>query len=315
MKNLWTLGLIIGLIGACGNPELIEIKDEKDLIPEGIAINPVTQTIYLSSVHRHKIIAHTIPTKETKDFIQEGTNGYGTGVGMVVKDGKLFTLSSKKNNGIERSTLLVFDLATAQLLNSYALKDTTSHFMNDLAISSTNQIYITDSNKHRIYKLAYPDGQLEIFMEDAQIRYPNGIAIAADDKKLFIDSWTAGTRIVEIKNKQILNEKNEATAEIGIDGLKYHQGNLYAIRNAGDDKRKHGLIKITLNDGETEIINVSPLLLGHEKFNLPTTFSIAKDQIYMIANSQMANLNQETNEIIEVANLTNTFILKYKLKE
>lgn len=315
MKKLWKLFLIIGLLSACGNPKLLEIYNEKDLIPEGIAFNTATQTIYLSSVHRHKILAHTIPSKETKDFIQEGANGYGIGVGMVVKDGKLFTLSSKKNNGTERSVLLVFDLTTAQLLNSYALKDTTSHFMNDLAISSTNQIYITDTNKHRIYKLAYPDGQLEIFLEDAQIQYPNGIAIAADNDKLFIDSWTTGTRIVDIKSKQILNEKNEATAEIGIDGLKYYEGNLYAIRNAGADKGKHGLIKIALNDTETDIIGVSPLLLGHDKFNLPTTFCIVKDQVYMIANSQMANLNQETNEIINLADLTNTFILKYKLKE
>lgn len=314
MKYLWNLVLIMGLLNACGNPKLIEIHYEKDLIPEGIAINPSTQTIYLSSVHQHKIVAYNLLTDTAKDFISSGESGYGVGVGMIAKDGKLFTLSSQKINGNNHSVLLVFDIENAELLHKYELKDTASHFMNDLAISSNNQIYITDTEIHRIYRLDYPNGELVVFLENEQIQYPNGIAINNDDSKLFIDSWTAGVRIVDVETKAILNKKDKRLTTIGIDGLKYFEGYLYGIRNSGDDKKQHGLIQVQLNKTETAILEINPILVGHEKMDIPTTFCINNGQALIIANSQMDNLNQEANEIINLANLTNTFILKYKLK-
>lgn len=311
----WTPLLFIICLSCSITPKIIEIDYKKDLIPEGITIDPSTQTIYLSSVHQHKIIAYDLKTKAAKDFISTDEKGYGTGVGMIAKDGKLFTLSSQKINGKNRSSLLVFDLQTAALLNSYQLKDTMSHFMNDLAISANNQIYITDSEIHRIYKLDYPNGAIDVFLEDEQIQYPNGIAVADEDSKLFIDSWTSGVRIVDITTKAILNKKNEATAEIGIDGLKYYKGDLYAIRNSGKDKKQHGLIQIRLNESETEIMEVKNILLGHEKFNLPTTFCVHHGQAFIIANSQMDNLDQNINQIINPTELTNTYILQQKIKK
>ncbi|MGB5818896.1 MAG: SMP-30/gluconolactonase/LRE family protein [Saonia sp.] len=290
--------------------EVIAIEYDSTLIPEGIAIDEKEEKIYLSSIHQKKIIETTIASGESKDFISSGEHYYKSGVGITVKDNHLFALGSEKKNKIWSSILLVFDLNDGSLMHTYQIKDTTSHLMNDLAISEKNEIFISDTEKHCVYKLNYPEGNIEVFLKDEQIQYPNGIAISDDGTKLFVDSWSSGLRIVDIRTKHILNSKHMITK--GIDGLKYYKGNLYAIINAGE-KENHGLLKIELSKNEESITATTPLLMNHEKMNIPTTFAIGKEHIYMLANSQIDNLNQDTNQIIDKEKLTHTFVLKYKI--
>ena len=313
IKKSLILLILIGLIACATIPEIIEIEFEKNIIPEGIAMDFTSKKIYLSSVHQHKIIEYDLYNKKAENFIESGDFGYGIGVGLMVKDGRLFALCSKQKNGLTQSSLHVFQIADKIILHSYTFQDSLSYFMNDLAISRTNQIYISDTERHRIYHLDYPNGEIKIFKEDPQIQYPNGITISDDGTKLFVDSWTNGIRIIDISTNQIINTRNVASSEIGIDGLKYYNGHLYAIKNGSKDKSQHGLIKIALNESETDIQKISPLLLDHQYFNIPTTFCIHQGEIFMIANSQMDNLNQETNVIIAPEKLTNTIILRHKL--
>ena len=43
--------------------------------------------------------------------------------------------------------------------------------------------------------------------------------------------------------------------------------------------------------------------------NIPTTFDIVGDRIYLLANSQLENLDQDKNEILRKEELTNTYII------
>jgi len=47
--------------------------------------------------------------------------------------------------------------------------------------------------------------------------------------------------------------------------------------------------------------------------NIPTTIDIVDGYAYILANSQLDNLDQDKNEIIDPENLTNTYVLKVKL--
>lgn len=292
--------------------DVLEITYDKALIPEGIAVDPKEGKLYLSSILRKKIVETDLASGKSTDFIGSGAYGYKPGIGITIKNRRLFALGSEKKNGSWSSILLVLDLEDGSLIHSYMLNETGNHLMNDLAISTSGQIFITDTERHRVYKLDYPDGSLSIFLDDAQIQYPNGIAISEDNTKLFVDSWSHGIRVVDIKSGEILNDKHEGTTQIGIDGLKYHAGHLYAIRN-GAESEGHGLIKIQLSENEETIEGITPLLVGHENMNLPTTLAIAEGYIYVLANSQLDNLDQDTYTIIDEDKLTPTYILKYKI--
>ena len=186
-------------------------------------------------------------------------------------------------------------------------------FFNDLAIDKKGNCYITDTDHHRIYYYNSSDHSISTFFEDEQIRFPNGIAISDDQTKLFVDSYSHGIRIIDLDTGKIVNTLHSPTAERGIDGVKYHKGKIYFILNGIKDKSQHGLYSLELINDETEIGNMDPVLVFHKKMKLPTTFSIVENDVYVLANSQMDQLDQKNNTIIDSSKLTETYILRTTL--
>ena len=291
--------------------EKVHLMESKDLIPEGITI--VGQTAFISSIHKNKIVQFNLKDHKIQDFIESNQYGFKSGVGIFAKDSLLFALTNDLNADSLTSTLFVFDINQKKLVKTFELKDSVKHFLNDLTINALNQVFITDSKQHKIYKLDYPNGYIEEYLAQSENKYPNGITLSKDNKKLFIASENNGLRIVDIATKKILNKPSLET--VGLDGIKYNNGKIYAIRNADKSIEKHKLFVISLTDNEEDIKKVDVLIERHPLFNVPTTLDITDGYIYMIANSQMDNLNQLTNTIIDSTILTNTYILTIKCKD
>jgi WD40 repeat protein len=302
----------ITLIGCQSNPiEKISLMDSKDLIPEGITIS--RQTVFMSSIHQNKIVQFDINNHKISNFIERNQYGFKSGVGLLAKDSLLFALTNDLNADSLTSTLFVFNINQKKLVKTFELKDSVKHFLNDLTINALNQVFITDSKQHKIYTLDYPNGRIEEYLSTSENKYPNGITVSKDNKKLFIASENNGLRIVDIATKKILNKPSLET--VGLDGIKFHDGKIYAVRNADKSIEKHKLMVISLTDNEEDIKKVDVLIEKHPLFNVPTTLDISEGYIYMIANSQMDNLNQLTNTIIDSTILTNTYILTIKCKD
>ena len=301
-------------LGCTPDLKIYQIGEDKELIPEGIAIYPKKSTLYISSIHKDKIVEYDLKTGGIRDLINSGQYGYKHGIGIEVKNNLLFALSSETIEGKSSSILVVFDLAQDQLLKSYMLQDTVSHFMNDLAISDQFDIYITDTERHMIYKLEYPNGQIVPFLEDPSIQYPNGIAISDKGDFLFVDSYSEGIRIVDLDRNQIVNPGHANTSKfVAVDGLKYYQGDLYGINNTGREKDLHSFIKIQLDGDQKDIDTIIPLLTAHPKMDIPTTFCINDGFAYILANSQLDKLDQIRNEIVREDSLNYTYVIKLKL--
>ncbi len=312
IKNVIYLLLTSTILG-CFQPsiETIAINQEKDLIPEGIAI--YKDNIFLSSIHKNKIVCYNLTTKTLTNFINSDAYGFKTGFGLYVKDTLLFALTNHLNPDTLTSLLLVFNINTQKLLKSYALKDGKKHYLNDMAIDDENRVFITDSKSDKVFTVQYPNDTLAEYLSDARLMNPNGIALSGNKKRLFVASTTNGVQIIELKNKKIISEKSIETT--GIDGMKYHQGRLFAIRNSDENYANHGLYCIELSENEDKIQGVKSVLVGHSLLNVPTTFDISNNHILMLANSQMDNLNQDNNQIINQGSLTETIILKYKIEK
>jgi len=192
---------------------------------------------------------------------------------------------------------------------SFRLKNKATYF-NDLVVDSEGNCYITDTENNHIYRFDSKTKEISHFLSNEQIEHPNGIAISRDENKLFVDSYSHGIRIIDIHSKNILNHIHSPTAERGIGGIEYHQGKLYFIVNGIKDKSQHGLYSLDIIDEESDFGNLDPVLVFHEKMNIPTTLTIVKNCMYLLANSQINLLDQEKNIIYEPSKLTKTFILK-----
>jgi WD40 repeat protein len=305
-------GIILLLSCSQQAAEIITITGEKDLIPEGIAV--AEDKIFISSILKNKIVQIGIENSEVSDFIESGKYGFKSGIGLFLKNNLLFALtnSSIASKDSANGFLFVFDITEKKLLKTYELNDNRQHLWNDLAVDHLNQIFITDTKQHKVYRITYPNEKIEDFFSDSTTIYPNGIALSKNNEKLFIASDKYGIRILDIQSKKIINEVSKNTA--GIDGMKFFNGNLYAIKNTDKDSKQHGLFFIKLTEPLNGIEKIEPILIAHPLMNVPTTLDIRGEFIYLLGNSQMDNLNQETLQVINKSELTNTYLLKIKIK-
>jgi uridine kinase len=74
------------------------------------------------------------------------------------------------------------------------------------------------------------------------------------------------------------------------------------------------IVRLHLDDQGAHITGVSTLDANNPYFEIPTTGVVAKDDYYVIANSQLPDLDQSVNQIIDSTRLSDTYLLKYNLK-
>ena len=299
---------------AIAQVEVIELSCDRELIPEGIAIHESSGKIYLSSLYQDKIVEIDLETNSCVDLFSSGQYGYSHGVGMTIKGDLLYALSGGPTEEGTRSELLVYDLARDTVAGRYRLEDDIPNFMNDLAVSEAGEVYITDTDRHLVYKLAYPGGSIEPYFSHPSLQYPNGIAISDDDKLLFVDSWTEGIRIIDLSSGELLNEGYAGSPKyLAVDGLKYYRGGLYGIRNGDRDISAHAFAAIELAADRKEVDSLQYLVQAHPVMNIPTTFCIHEGTAYILANAQLENLDMQTQRLIAADSLQPTYIIKYPL--
>jgi sugar lactone lactonase YvrE len=100
------------------------------------------------------------------------------------------------------SALLAYDVDTGKLLRAYWLKEAgTKHLLNDLAFTAKGEVYVTDSDADSLYRLGAEGESLEVFIGPGTFRYPNGIALSADEKRLYVADFQSGLSVVDLATK------------------------------------------------------------------------------------------------------------------
>ncbi|WP_299438373.1 SMP-30/gluconolactonase/LRE family protein [uncultured Aquimarina sp.] len=290
--------------------EYIELDFENDLIPEGIAIDSRTKKVYLNSLKNNKIVFSDLDGDNPSTFLKSKEHGYLSGFGMTIKGDTLYALSNKLTGQSNTSVLLLLQLSTKTLIDSYTITDNDFRYLNDLTISTKNEIFITDSESNKVYKIKRPSKKIEIYLDSEEIANSNGITISSNDKYLYLAS-TKGIRIVEIDTKKVLNEVNKEF--LGIDGLKFYNNNLYGIVNVHSrDTSKNGLFKYNLNNNGTGILESKKIVEFRENFNIPTTLDICDGYIYFVINTQLDNFDGNTNKVLDLKKLESYKLMKIK---
>ncbi|WP_109301236.1 hypothetical protein [Aquimarina sp. AU474] len=292
-------------------PELILLDFEKDLLPEGIAIDGSTKKLYLNSLKKNKIVSSLLDGNNPTVFLETNQHNYLAGFGMTIKGDTLYDLGNSLTEDKNKSILLLLQLPTGDLIDSYSLNDSNFHYLNDLAISSNNEIFMTDSESNKIYKIQRPNKTIEIYIDSEEVSHSNGITISDNDEYLYLAS-SKGIRVVDIKSKKIMNKPKEDYS--GIDGLKFYNNNLYGIVNAWRDKTKNGLFKFKLNNAGTEILENERIVEFTDSFKIPTTFDIFDGNIYFVINTQIDNFNENTNEILDLKKLESYKMMKIRIE-
>lgn len=284
--------------------DTVALAFEKDLVPEGITIDETSGRIFLNSLTKNKIVAAHFDGTDTTTFLDNNQHGYLPGFGMTIKGDTLYALSNSLQKQGNKSVLLLLNLKTKQLIDKYAVDNSPYAYLNDLAVSTNNQIFITDSESNRIYTINRPGKNIELFLDTAEVAHSNGIAISDDQTKLYLAS-SKGIRVVDIQSKKILNQPNKDYS--GIDGMKFYKNSLIGIVESG-------VSRYYLNEAGTGIKEKKQLLAFDKTFRSPTTFAISGDHIYFIKNTQLDNFNDSTGQMIDGNKLETLILLKKKVQ-
>ncbi len=289
----------------------------RDLIPEGLAYDPVDDCFYMGSIEKCKIVRFD-RQGDTVDFTSEKQDGLRAVLGMEVdvKRRILWATSVvtqvRPDIGEEEvgwSGLYKYDLNTGRLIKKYILhEEGVNHLFNDVSISDNGDVYMTDTDAHTIYRVLHDKDELELYLQPPEFLWPNGISFGADDETLYMASSGNGIYRIVIPSKSYkLLARPDDVSTIGIDGMYFYQNSLICVQN--------GLQRISrfyLNPKGDGVDRVEVIETRNPHFIIPTTGAIAGDTFYYIANSQLRAISPE-GDLLPWDQLKETVILKTDL--
>ena len=302
---------------------------EKDLIPEGIAYDPVNEVFYIGSIYKCKIIS-VDKQNNVNNFTSEKQDGLlsVTGIKVDAKRRILWVNSSEfyrmkgfENNKAGYTCIFKYNIDNRKLIKKYILDERpVFHHFNDLVINSQGDVFITDSLFGAIYKIDHQSDNLDIFIKPDRFTYPNGITLSQDERYLFV-THVEGTSVVDINTKSyyiLPHPKNIPLT--GIEGLYLYKNTLVAIQ---DDNWHGRVIQLSLRKSSYKALNLKNSLkysvqkanlieVGNHLFSHPTTGVIVGNFFYYIANSQQLKFNKDMT-IYPIDKLDDILILKVKL--
>jgi sugar lactone lactonase YvrE len=268
---------------------------EKDLIPEGVAWDPGSRTLFVGSLAKRKIVA-VAADGTARDFVPSGRDGLQQVLGMKVDAARksLWVCSAQGDapgGGATRaSTLVRFDLATGRALQTLASPPGGKHLFNDIAIEKDGGLFVTDSEEGTVYRLRAGAAKLETFQAPGRLFYPNGIALSGDGRFLYV-AHELGIVAWELSNgRTFALPTPENVTVVGIDGLSFHRGALVAVQNGMEPNR---IALFPLASTLDRVTSARVLERGNAHFEIPTTGAVAGDSYYFIANSQLRALGPD----------------------
>jgi SMP-30/Gluconolactonase/LRE-like region len=311
---LFCLMLVLGPGGLAQPGIAITIK-EKDLFPEGIAYDPVKNKFYISSILKNKIVE--VKDGEAKDFIAESAEGFmgGAGLQVDVKRRILWACSGNIKGNKYRTGIFAWDLKTKTLLKKIIFaEDTVATFFNDLTIAPIGDVYITNTAEGAIYKWGNGMEKPEKINLAEKLLYPNGIVLLPDTS--LIVATAKGLTAISLNERQSYQlGMPDTSVSRGLDGIVYYKNSIIGVFNGTFSKKEFSIVQYHLSKDKKRIIKTDTLEKGNPYFDVPTTAVLNGKNLYVIANSQLDNLDQEKLAVIKKELLAENFVLKYRLKE
>jgi sugar lactone lactonase YvrE len=297
---------------------------ESYLIPEGIAYDSRTKTFYVGSTYLRKIIS-VDENGAVKNFTNEAQDGLRGVLGMRVDEksrvlwaisshaGLAMPLKGNPRDCIGCSEVLKYNLDTGKLIKKYSLKnEPDKHFLNDLAITSNGDLYITDTIYGAIYFISAKNDELTEFLRFEKTSYPNGIDLSADEKHLFV-GLEGKIAAVDLQSRKSIILATPPDIKVGgIDGMYFYKDSLITIQPFDEGKT---LVRYYLNKKRDAIVKAEVIEASHKLFNQPTTGMIVGKDFYYFANSQLQTFRKmfQPDGSFDKSKLSDVYVLKVRI--
>ena len=282
---------------------------EPDLLPEGIAYDPLRRTFYLGSIFKSKIVALDRMGRR-RDFKASGEDGLASVLGMRV-DARRRLLWVCSNTSDGAASVYKYGLDTGRLEGKYTLDERpTRRQFNDIALGRRGDAYVTDSLGAAVYVIpAGADKPRPLARFEPGV-YPNGVALSADERLLYVAN-AAGISIVDIAARTVAELAGaEGVATTGADGLYLYRGSLVAVQNANPAPDR--VVRLLLSADGRRVERARVLESNRPDYALPTTGVVVGDELFYVANTQIDRMGTG-GQLRPGAELRDLILLRLKL--
>ena len=264
------------------------VTEDKDLIPEGLAWDGNREVFYLGSLHQKKIVQIDLQSRAS-DFLRPEPERFLPilGIRMDPRDGTLWADTWEEKTGASQSEILHI-AADGGVVARFAPPRGEQHGFNDLVVRKAGDIFTTDSLANRVFRLDPASRAFSPLHLHRELFYPNGIALADDDRTIFIADSLGVLKYDTVSSTSSDVAPGPHNTLAGADGLYWYRGSLIAIQNGIGAPR---IAAHKLARDEASVSKVTILEFRTPFMALPTTGAIRGSDFYFIANSQIDNLN------------------------
>jgi hypothetical protein len=259
---------------------------EIDLFPEGIAYDPMTKQLFLSSIRKDKILAIDQSGNQT-NFISPKQDGMLHSLGLKVDAvrRRLWAVSNSDWGPQVISAVHIYDIDSKTLIKSFFTEKKSVPVFNDLVLTENGGAFISDVEGNSIYQVPSDLSKVELFVKsNALLVGANGLAISPDNSFLYAASLTKGIIRVDLNDTTIHQVTNNSSIQAnGIDGLMLYKNSLIGIANGSYDITKHYVARYQLSNDGLEIVSATMIDEHNPLFATPTTGFITGDEFYCLA--------------------------------
>lgn len=268
--------------------------EQPGLIPEGIALDPASDRVFVGSMRSGDI--YTMDSeRHWSVFASVRHEGKLAAVGLEVDSvrgilwavGAAFeTVEGYDPDAVPRTGLFGFDLDSGQLLHKY-IADPSFNGFNDVTVAPSGDIYLSGGG---VAMLRNGADRIEKIETSISIIGSNGITLGPGANRLFVSSYPVGVAVIDLPSGRARwLQPPVNTTLYGIDGLYWYDGGLVGVQNGVEPWR---LIRMQLDDAMENVSSVSFIEFANADFT-PTTGSIVGDVITYLGAGPQPDAIQE----------------------
>jgi hypothetical protein len=258
---------------------------QNDLFPEGLGADVSKHVFYMGSEYHNKIVKISDAGVVT-DFVKEGIYDLMPVGGVHVDPADRSIWCATDPGDKNRSEIVHFD-ARGRLLERYRPSAAGSHTLNDLALHSSSDIFVTDTDGNKVFHFDRKSHRFEELDLQRPLIGPNGITVSDDGNALYVAD-DLGVIRVDLRTKDVQDVKpTDHDTMAGVDGLYWYKGSLLGVQYGTGAYR---VMRWRLSPDGRKVKSSEVLERGTEMVRDPTTGAILDGKFYFMANTGIENL-------------------------
>ena len=266
------------------------VMPSRDMLAEDIAYDPATRRFFVSSMRERRILAMDRGGRVT-DFVASGQDGLWAAVDLgvdarrrllwVTTDALAFQVGYDSADA-GRGAVVAYHLDTGRQVRRIDAPRDTAHFLGDLAVSPTGEVYVSDNVTRAVYVVRPGADSLEVVVAPGVLANPQGPALAPDGRRLFVADYLLGIAAVDLVTRRVEWLPQPAdVATNGIDGLYVAGRSLIGVQNGTAPSR---VIRFAMDERFSRILGWE-VLEQNPQLDEPTHGVVVGDTFHFIANS------------------------------